>query len=375
MSQATEAGSGGGLFVILAPLAAWALLGAEIGGLVHFEAGPLALIAVALLVASVFGAVHHAEVVAARVGQPFGSVVLALAVTVIEVSLIVAIMLSSAEAALSVEDGAIPPNEVARDTVFAALMIVLNGIVGLCLLIGGLRHREQGFRGQSAAAAIGVLGTLAVLGLVLPNYTLAVPGPYYAPTQLIFVAVTSILLYGLFLFVQTVRHRDDFLDLTGEVEHGPRPGGRAAARSFALLVVALAAVVLLAESLSPAVEAAVHAAGFPGAVVGVVIALVVLLPEGFAAVRAAWSNKAQTSLNLALGSAIASIGLTIPVVAVASLALGLPLALGLQEEHVVLLALTLFVSTLTLVTGRTTVLQGGVHLVIFGAFLTISLVP
>ena len=353
------------------PAAAWALLGAERSGLVDYgSAAPLA-VAVALLTASVFVAVHHAEVVAARVGQPFGSVLLALAVTVIEASLIVSIMLSAADRM----EGGVPPNEVLRDTIFAALMLVLNGVVGLCLLIGGLRHREQGFQARGASAALGVIGTLATLALILPDYTVAAPGPFYAPPQLVFVAVTALLLYGLFIFVQTVRHRGDFLDEAPPLAVGPRPSARAAGVSGVLLLASLAAVVLIADSLSPAVEAAIRGAGLPGAVVGVVIAAVTLLPEGVSAARAAWHNRPQTSLNLALGSALSSIGLTIPVVAAVSLAFDLPLALGLDAEHATLLALTLFISTLTLATGRTTVLQGGVHLVILGAFLTFAAVP
>lgn len=355
-----------------APAAALMLLAAAGAGLVA-EGSRLWLgIAAPLLLASVFAAVHYAEVVAARVGQPFGSVLLALAVTVIEAALIVSIMVSATDATA---EGGIQPNEVARDTVFAAVMLVLNGVVGLSLLVGGLRHREQTFQARAASAALGVIGTLATLTLILPDYTLAVAGPYYAPAQLIFVAVTSLALCGLFIFVQTVRHRSDFLDLAAPPETGVRPSARAAAASGALLVAALAAVILLAETLSPALEAAIRGVGLPGAVVGVAIAAVTLLPEGVSALRAAWANQLQTSLNLALGSALASIGLTIPTVALVSLMFELPLALGLEAEHVTLLVLTLFVATLTLATGRTTVLQGGVHLVILGAFLTIAAVP
>lgn len=353
-----------------APAAAWALLLADQAGFSTHE-GPALTLAALLLGAAIFAAVHHAEVVAERVGQPFGAVLLAFAVTAIEASLIVSLMLSAAAAA----EDAVPPSEAARDTVFAAMMLVLNGVVGLCLLIGGLRHREQGFQARGAAAALGVLGTLATLALILPDYTVAAPGPYYAPAQLVFVATTSLLLYGLFIFVQTVRHRADFLDAGLAPAEAPRPSARIATASGALLVASLAAVILLADTLSPPLEAAVREAGLPAAVVGLVIAGVTLLPEGVSALRAAWANRPQTSLNLALGSALSSIGLTIPLVAAVSLWLGLPLALGLDDEHLVLLALTLFVSTLTLATGRTTVLQGGVHLVIAGAFLTITLMP
>jgi Ca2+:H+ antiporter len=348
------------------PLAALALLGSKAAGAVDPGAGFTIALAALLLGGAVFAAVHHAEIVALKVGEPFGSVLLAVAVTVIEVALIVSIMLSA-------PDGG---REVARDTVFAAVMIVLNGIVGLCLLAGGIRHHEQGFHAHGASAALGVLGTLAALVLILPNYTQTTPGPVYAPSQLVFVAVVSLALYALFLFVQTVRHRSYFLDAGGDdAQAGDAPAGRVVAASAVLLLVALSAVILLAKTLSPAVDRAIAAAGLPDACVGVVIAAVVLLPEGMAAIRAAYSNRLQTSLNLALGSALASIGLTIPAVTVVSLALGIPLALGLQAQHIVLLVLSLFASTLTLATGRTTVLQGGVHMVIFGAFLVISAVP
>jgi Ca2+:H+ antiporter len=327
--------------------------------------GLLILPAAALLFATVFAAVHHAETVAHRLGDPYGAILLAVAVTIIEVALIVSILLNA-------EPGA---SEIARDTVFAAIMIVLNGIVGLCLLIGGVRHHEQGFQARSATAALGVLGTVAVLALVLPNYTLATPGPVYAPPQLLFVAVVSLALYALFLFVQMIRHRDDFRDPGGDADDGPPPDPRRFRAALALLPLALIAVVALAESLSPVVEGAVVQAGLPVALVGVAIAVVVLMPEGTAALRAARANRLQTSLNLALGSALASICLTIPSVALLSLALGQPLALGLDAEHIVLLILTLFMATLSLATGRTTILQGGIHLVIFGAFLTISAMP
>lgn len=327
--------------------------------------GALLLLALPLLLGAVFAAVHHAETVAHRLGQPIGSIVLALAVTVIEVSLIVSLLLSAPEGQSSV----------ARDTVFAAIMIVLNGIVGLCLLIGGVRYHRQTVQPHSATAALGVLGTLAVLALVLPNYTKAVPGPLYAPAQLAFVAIVSLALYGFFLHAQTVRHRDDFRDPADtETSHAP-PSPRAFLIALGLLPIALTSVVLLAEMLAVPVEEAIERAGLPEALVGVAIALIVLLPEGLASIRAARANRLQTSMNLALGSALASLCLTIPTVAIISLLLGQDLILGLDAEHVVLLVLSLLMATLSLATGRTTSLQGGIHLVIFGAFLTLSAIP
>lgn len=321
----------------------------------------------AILFATVFAAVHHAEVIAHRLGEPFGSLVLAAAVTVIEVALIVSVLLTGAEGA----------NQIARDTVFAAVMIVLNGIVGLCLLSGGLRFHEQGFQIHGATGALGVIGTLATLALILPNFTEAVPGPVYSPIQLFFVGAVSLTLYGLFLFVQTMRHRGDFLDGTAEAtgQHSIRPSATLVTISAILLLVGLGCVIFLAKSLTPGIESAVLRAGLPPAFVGVVIATIVLFPEGLSALRAAKANNLQTSLNLALGSALASIGMTIPAVAAVSLIIGMPLALGLEAEHIVLLVLSLFICTLTLSTGRTTVLQGGLHLVIFAVFLVIAAVP
>ncbi|GGB28753.1 ionic transporter y4hA [Sphingomonas metalli] len=324
--------------------------------------------AIVVLIGSVLAAVHHAEVVAHRVGEPFGTLILAVAVTVIEVSLIVSLMLSDAGDA----------SALARDTVFAAIMIILNGIVGLCLLAGGVRHGEQRFSLRGASAALNVLAAMAVLSLVLPNYVSSAPGPLYSPSQLVMVAVVSLILYGTFVMVQTVRHREYFLpaeeDLPGEA-HAEPPGDRATLAALGVLVVALVAVVLLAKGLSAKVESAILSAGLPLAIVGVVIAALVLAPESLAAYRAAKRNRLQTSLNLALGSALATIGLTIPSVAVVSLFLGLPLALGIGAKQMTLLVLSLFTITLTLGNGRTTVLGGAVHLVIFAVYLFVTVVP
>jgi Ca2+:H+ antiporter len=329
--------------------------------------GPLGTAAaVIVLIGSVLAAVHHAEVIAHKVGEPFGTLVLAIAVTVIEVSLIVSLMLSNAGDATTL----------ARDTVFAAIMIILNFIIGICLLAGAVRHHEQRFTLKGMTAALGVLAAMAVLSLILPNYTSSTQGPTYASSQLIFVAVVSLILYGTFVLVQTVRHRDYFLPSTDDKDdHAAPPSGRATGIAFAALLVALVSVVLLAKTLSPTIEAAVLGAGLPPTVVGVVIAALVLAPESLAAYKSARRNRLQTSLNLALGSALATIGLTIPSVAIVSLVLDLPLALGIDAKSMTLLALSLFVATLSLGTGRTTVLQGVVHLVIFAAYLFTTVVP
>lgn len=324
------------------------------------------VVAAIVLIGSVLAAVHHAEVVAHRVGEPFGTLVLAVAVTVIEVSLIVSLMMSDAGDA----------SALARDTVFAAIMIILNGIVGICLLAGGVQFREQRFSLRGVSAALNVLVAMAVLTLVLPNYVDSAPGPTYAPSQLVFVAVVSLILYGTFVLVQTVRHRSYFLpEGDAEEDHVEPPAMRTVWTAFGILLVALCGVVLLAKGLAATVEKAVLEAGLPLAMVGVVIAGVVLAPESLAAYRAARRNRLQTSLNLALGSALATIGLTIPSVAVVSLLLGLPLALGIGVKSLTLLVLSLFSITLSLGTGRTTILGGVVHLVIFAVYLFVTVVP
>jgi Ca2+:H+ antiporter len=320
-----------------------------------------------VLLGTVFAAVHHAEVVAHRVGEPFGTLVLALAVTVIETALIVSVMIAApAEKA-----------GLARDTVFAAVMIVCNGIVGSCLLWGGARHHEQGFQLQGASAALAVLAALTGLTLILPNFAASELGPVYSTPQLVFAGVVSLVLYGSFVFVQTVRHRDYFLPLQADDQdaHAPPPADRTAVLSGALLLVSLVAIVGLAKVLTPAVELGIERLDVPKAVVGIVIATLVLLPESLAALRAARNNRLQTSLNLALGSALATIGLTIPAVAAVSIALGQPLELGLDAKDQTLLALTLFLGVITLGTGRTTVLQGVVHLVMFAVFLFFAVAP
>jgi Ca2+:H+ antiporter len=328
----------------------------------------LALLCAVTLVGAVIAAVHHAEVVAHRVGEPFGTLVLALAVTVIEASLILSMMLAGGS------DAATLP----RDTIYAALMIILNGVVGVCLLVGGLRHGVQSFRVEGANSGLAALFPLATLSLVLPSFTITTPGGTYSNAQLAFAAIASLALWAVFVFVQTVRHRDYFLPERdpGDPEiHAEPPSIALAWTSFGLLVVSLVAVVGLAKAMSPAIERLVDAVGAPKAVIGVAIAMVVLGPETWAAMRAARANRLQTSMNLAVGSALASIGLTIPVVAVASAALGIPLVLGVEPKDLVMLALTFVVSAVTLGTGRTHMMQGAVHLVIFAAFLFLALVP
>ena len=326
------------------------------------------LTVIAGLIAGILTAVFHAEVVAHRVGEPYGTLLLALSVAAIEVALIVSLMIAGGEAA----------SGLARDAVFASVMIILNGMVGICLLTGGRRHGEQTFGLYGVSAALATIAAISVLTLVLPNYTTTSPGPFYSNSQLGFIALVSLVLYGTFVMVQAVKHRDYFLPAEAafdEAAHAPPPPKKTALASAILLVACLGSVVLLAKILSPTLEAGVSYIGAPKTLVGVLIAAVVLLPESIAAYQAARANRLQTSLNLALGSALASIGLTIPAVAAVSLATGINLTLGIDEKSTVMLMLSLLVASLSLGTGRTTVMQGTVHLVIFAVYLFTAIVP
>jgi Ca2+:H+ antiporter len=331
--------------------------------------GPFVAVLCALgLFGAVIAAVHHAEVVAHRVGEPFGTLVLAVAVTVIEASLILSMMLAG-----GAHTAVLP-----RDTLYAAVMIIGNGVVGICILLGGVAHREQTFRVEGAGTGLAALIALSAFSLVLPAFTTSTPGGTLSGSQLVFVAVASVALWAIFVFIQTVRHRDYFIPVADPANpqvHAEPPTGREAWGSFGLLLVSLVAVVGLAKMLSPTIEHAVAAAGAPQAVIGIVIAMLVLLPETWAAVRAARANRLQTSMNLAVGSALASIGLTIPVVVVAAILFHLPLTLGLDPKGIAMLAVTFLVSAVTLGTGRTNLMQGAVHLVIFAAFLFLAFVP
>ena len=326
---------------------------------------PASLVA---LLGAVLASVHHAEVVAHRVGEPFGTLVLALAITVIEVALILSVMLGGGPGA-----AALP-----RDTIFSTVMIICNGVVGICVLLGGLRHGEQSFRIEGTGSGLAALAALSTLVLVTPVLTVSAPGGSYTVAQLVFVALSSLSLWLVYVFIQTVRHRDYFLPATAvsdESVHAEPPTAREAWTSFGLLLVALVGVVGLAKALSPTIERVVGELDAPKSVVGILIAMIVLLPETWAAIRAAKADRLQTSMNLAVGSALASIGLTVPVVVAASVALDLPLTLGLEPKDIALLTLTFVVGSITLGSGRTNMMQGAVHLVIFAAFLFLTLVP
>jgi Ca2+:H+ antiporter len=322
------------------------------------------------LIGAVLTAVHHAEVIAHKTGEPFGTLILSISVTIIEVSLIISMMLTG-------HDGS---EFIARDAVFATVMIVINGVIGLCIFMGGLTHHEMIFRNEGTNSALAVLTALATFILVMPIVTVSTPGPDFTKSQLAFAGIASFALYIAFLFFQTVSHRDYYLPKPEDQKtdmnfHALKPSNMKTATSGVLLILSLIIVVGLAELLSPAIERGVAAAGAPKTIVGIAIALLVLMPEGFAAVRAAKANRLQSSLNLALGSALASIGLTIPTVAAIAIFFNLNLSLGISALNMTLMYLSFFIGALTLAIGRTTLLQGVVHIFIFLEYLFLSLVP
>lgn len=351
------------------PLLAWsALIYASV-----IEAGGLVLTLMAIvLLGTVVAAVHHAEVLAHRVGEPFGSLVLALAVTLIEVSLIVSVMLSDTSPAGST---------LARDTVFATVMLACNGVLGICLVVAGWRYHEPVVSLRAASSFLAVLTVLTTSALVLPGFTRSAAGPIYSTAQLVFVASASVTLYIIFLFIQTVRHRGDFLAADTLDDADPlasdAPSNTATALAAFVLLVALSAIVLIAKKLSPALESAMLAANVvePAAVVGVIVAATVLLPESLSALRSARRNQLQTSINLGLGSALASTALTLPAVAGVAIFTQEPMILGLSGTNEIFLALTIVVATMTLGAGRATILQGAVHLVILALYLFLVVIP
>src|SRR6202795_1762267 len=323
-----------------------------------------AAVLLVILFGTVFAAVHHAEVIAERIGEPYGTLLLTLAVTIIEVALIATIMLGEKE---------VPT--LARDTVFAVVMIVCNGLVGICILTGSLRFREQDVQVTGSSLYLSVLIVLATITLIMPNYTLTTPGPIYSAVQLGFVSVVTVILYGVFLYTQTILHRNYFINkAAGNVNNGAHASNRIAL-SILLLLVSLLAVVLLAKKFSLVVDAGAALIGAPPAFAGVLVALLILLPESVAAIAAAHKNDLQKSVNLALGSSLATIGLTIPAVAITAYALDKQLVLGLSPQEMVLLVLTFILSMLTFGTGRTNILFGLVHIVVFVVFVFLVFVP
>ena len=321
-----------------------------------------------LVFATVFVALHHAEAIARRIGEPFGTLVLTLAVTAIEVSIIVSMMLH----------GENNPT-LARASVFSTVMIVCSGVVGICLTVGGLRHRAQDIRRQGTSAFLAVLIALSVMTLVLPNYTLATEPGTFAAAQLAFVSVLSVSLYASFLFAHTVGQKDDFMDVLELAEPRAHHGATLSSTILhaAFLLVSLTGIVLLTEQVAAGVEEGLYHFEIvqADAIVGALIALVVLMPEAVSAIKASMANELQRGLNIALGSACATIGLTIPAVALASLITGRELTLGLSADDTVLLLLALLISIVSFGTGRTTALTGLTHLVVFLAFVLVTVMP
>jgi Ca2+:H+ antiporter len=320
-----------------------------------------------LLIGSVMSAVHHSEIIAHRVGEPFGTIILAVAITIIEVSVIVSLMISGGGEAVSL----------ARDTVYGATMLILNGIVGLCLFIGGVKHHEQTFSKHSVTIALVSLVSIIVFTLILPTFTQSIKGPFFSSSQLIFASIACLVIYTAFIFAQTVRHREYFL--AGD-KHAGQPdkilvSNRSLITSVVFLLVSLAIVVLLAKTLSPTIEEIIVSYNLPKALVGIVIAIIILLPEGIAAVIAARNNKLQTSLNLALGSALASIGLTIPAVSIVCLVYDMQIILGLDYLSIILLMLSVLTVMLSLNSGRSNLVYGTVLLVNLMAFIYLIVYP
>ncbi len=355
-------------WTIVSPILSWMLF---FSGLLDSNTFFI-IVACILLIATVLSAVHHSEIVAHRVGEPFGTIILAVAITIIEVAIIISLMIA----------GGNDTSTLARDTVFAATMLILNGILGLCLMVGALKHHEQFFSKDSTNTALVSLVAIIVFTLILPNYTTTISGPVYSEQQLVFVSIACLVIYGGFLLTQTVRHRDYFLssaedaDNDGDVAiHDTNVSKKTALVSLVFLILCLGIVVLLAKKLSPTIENIILSANLPQSLVGVVIATVVLLPEGIAAFQAARKNRLQTSLNLALGSALASIGLTIPSVAVVCNILDLELQLGLDIKATMLLGLSIFTVMLVLSKGKTNLLYGIVLLVNLCAYLFTIVFP
>lgn len=350
----------------------WTILIPILSGLFYFsglidDSAIMTSIGALLLIGSVISSVHHAEVVAHKVGEPFGTIILAICITILEVSLIVSLMIAGGENAMTY----------ARDTVFAAIMLILNGIIGICILIGGVKYYEQIFARSSATTSLICLVAILIMTLILPNYTTSEAGPFYTNTQLIFVSLACLIIYSSFLMVQTVRHRNYFI-VKGEEDpdhEADPPSNWETGVSLLFLVICLGIVVFMAKSLSPTIESIVQELGAPQSLVGVIIAAVVLLPEGLAAIRAAKNDRIQSSLNLALGSALASIGLTIPVVSVVCILFDIPLVLGLDRKSIILLSLSIFTVMLSLSRGKTNVLYGVVLLVNLAAYIFYVIFP
>ncbi|MBK7099460.1 MAG: ionic transporter y4hA [Sphingobacteriales bacterium] len=327
----------------------------------------LQIVAGILLIFCVMSAVHHSEIIAHRVGEPYGTIILAVSITIIEVAIIVSLMTTGGK-----EYAAF-----ARDTVYAAVMLILNGIVGLSLFIGGRKFHTQTFSPHSVKIALVSLVSILAFTMILPTFTNSQAGPYYTETQLLFEIFACLAIYTAFLSAQTVRHREYFIsDVTQNNEHNVNPVSNISLIvSLVFLLISLTIVVLLAKSLSHPIEHLIVSQGLPKSLVGIIIAAIILLPEGIAAVSAARNNRLQTSLNLSLGSALASIGLTIPAVSVASYIYDFPLILGLDVLSIILLVISIFTVMLSLIGGRSNSVYGVVLLVNLVAYVFLTINP
>jgi Ca2+:H+ antiporter len=314
------------------------------------------------LFAAILGAalsvVRHAEHLAVRLGEPLGTLILTLAVTAIEAASISAVMIHAKDSVA-----------VVRDTLFAVIMIIMNGMVGASLLLGAWRHREQSYNLQGANTYLSVIIPLAVLSLIMPNYTQTTPGPTLSLPQQVFLGLLCVGLYSLFLAVQTGRHRGYFV-LDGEGEEPGHDAPHEGWRVHALLLVAyMVPVVYLAEQFGRPIDDLIATLHAPVALSGVFIAALVATPEAIGAVRSALANRLQRSMNICLGSLLATIGLTVPIMLLISHVLGTPMYLGLQHTSFMMLILTLMLSVVTFASGRTNVLQGAVHMLLFVAYV------
>jgi len=323
------------------------------------------LILLAAVLRCAISAVHHADSLAIRCGEPYGTLILTLSVISIEVMMISAAMLH----------GANNPT-LARDTMFAVVMIALNGLVGFSLLLGGLRHREQNYNLQGAGAYLNTIMALVVLGLVLPNFTTSLVGPRFTLVQEIFLIAVTVILYAIFLFIQTGRHRGYFKDAAEHADDHEVPAHLGSAGFHGLMLfLYLVVVVVLAEKFAIPLDTSIERFGFPQAFGGAVIAALVLTPEALASIRAATRNRLQRSVNILHGSVLASIGLTIPSVLIIGIITNRPIVLGIQGGNLPLLVLTLGVSMVTFGSGKTNILQGCIHLVLFAVFLLLIFAP
>jgi Ca2+:H+ antiporter len=312
----------------------------------------------AVILGSALCVVRHAEHLAARLGEPFGTLILTMSVTFIEVMSISAIMLHG-------DNNPTLP----RDTLFAVVMIILNGMVGLSLLFGGLKHREQHYNLQGANTYLGVIIPLVVLSLILPNFTQTTAGPTLSFAQQMFLVVVAVGLYAAFLTMQTGRHREYFTLIEETAAEKKAEAAQPVLPSALLLIAYMVPVVLLAEHLARPVDYLIETIKMPAALGGVIMAVLVATPEAIGAVRAATANHLQRSINIFLGSVLSTIGLTIPAMLLISNLTGRSMVLGVEHADMVMLLLTLAVSVVTFASGRTNILQGSVHLVLFAAYV------